>query len=168
MRVESMGRRSGPAFFRTVDNYDDSRACSERQLDKMETRYEKLLAVTEDESVEPPYPRRSASPPPDNSRMNTRLGRRKAKFCAECGGPMTKSTRMVLSPLWGIALIVMGTLHMAAYGAATTMVQAPWFLRFALPAIYYIGSILIAVGVCFFFIRERVWRCSTCRETARR
>jgi len=57
---------------------------------------------------------------------------------------------------------------MGLYGLATNFLQPPWFLKFALPAIYYIGSIFIGVGALFFFIRERIWLCRQCRDMAKR
>ena len=81
---------------------------------------------------------------------------------------MRKSSRRVLSAPAGITLIVTGIILMAGYGLFTNFYQAPWFMRFALPALYYIGSILIGVGVVFFFIKENVWRCVDCREMTKR
>jgi len=75
---------------------------------------------------------------------------------------------MVLSPLAAIVLVVMGLVLMVAYGLAVNFYQTPWFLKFALPAMYYIGLIFIGVGALFFFIRERVWRCHNCRELSKR
>jgi hypothetical protein len=75
---------------------------------------------------------------------------------------------MVLSPLAAIVLVVIGFALMTAYGLAINFYQTPWFLKFALPAMYYIGLMFIGVGTLFFFIRERVWRCHNCRELSKR
>jgi hypothetical protein len=102
------------------------------------------------------------------SKFQNRLLKGKVKICSGCGEIMTKSTRMVLSPLAGLVLVVLGTLHMFVYGLAINFMQAPWFLKFVLPAIYYVGSIFIGVGVVFFFIRERIWDCRRCKEVRKR
>lgn len=81
---------------------------------------------------------------------------------------MRKSSRRVLSAPAGVVLILIGLLLMAGYGFFTNFYQAPWFLRFALPALYYIGSILMGIGVIFFFIRENIWRCADCKEMTKR
>jgi hypothetical protein len=57
---------------------------------------------------------------------------------------------------------------MTGYGVAIDFFQPPWYAKFCLPAFYYIGSLLIGAGIVFFFLRERVWRCPRCRETAKR
>ncbi|MEW6532903.1 MAG: hypothetical protein AB1473_18885 [Thermodesulfobacteriota bacterium] len=101
-------------------------------------------------------------------RFQDRVRRGKVKLCTLCGGVMTRSSRMVLSPLAAIVLAVMGFALMTAYGLAINFYQTPWFLKFALPAMYYIGLIFIGVGTLFFFIRERVWRCHNCRELSKR
>ncbi len=75
---------------------------------------------------------------------------------------------MVLSPLAGLILVTIGTLHMVLYGLFTNHYQAPWMLQFVLPSIYYVGSIFIGVGVVFSFIGGRVWRCKRCREIKQR
>ncbi len=90
------------------------------------------------------------------------------KVCGSCGGIMKKTSRQILSPAAGIALTFLGLTLMAFYGYATNFGQAPWYSKFALPAAYYIGSVFIAVGVMFFFIRERVWRCGRCSELSKR
>jgi TRAP-type C4-dicarboxylate transport system permease small subunit len=81
---------------------------------------------------------------------------------------MRKSSRRILSAPAGIILIILGSFLMGGYGFFTNFYQAPWFVRFALPAMYYIGSILIGVGLLFFFIRENVWRCVDCKEMTKR
>ncbi len=81
---------------------------------------------------------------------------------------MRKSSRRVLSAPAGVVLILVGLLLMTAYGFFTNFYQAPWLMRFALPALYYIGSILIGFGFVFFFIWENIWRCVDCKEMAKR
>ena len=92
----------------------------------------------------------------------------KVKLCGVCGGVMRKSSRRILSAPAGVVIILLGLFLMAGYGFFTNFYQAPWFMRFALPALYYIGSIFIAVGIVFFFIRENVWRCVDCKEMLKR
>ncbi len=112
------------------------------------------------------YP--AGSPDKEFSRFQDRLRKGKIKLCGGCGGVMTKSSRMILSAPAGAALVVIGTLHMVLYGLATNFYQPPWFVKFVLPAGYYVGSIFIGVGVLFFFIRERIWLCKRCKEIAKR
>lgn len=69
---------------------------------------------------------------------------------------------MMFSPLAGIMLMILGASLMFMYGVATNFYDVPWFLKFLLPASYYIGSIFLGVGILFFFARERVWRCQRC------
>jgi hypothetical protein len=90
------------------------------------------------------------------------------KVCVSCGGVMKRTSRQILSPATGVALIFLGLILMAFYGYATNFGQPPWYTKFALPAVYYIGSVFIAVGVLFFFIREKVWRCGRCSELLKR
>lgn len=97
-----------------------------------------------------------------------RLKKGKVKLCGGCGGVMAKSSRMILSPLAGAGLVGLGVLLMILYGLATNFYQTPWFMKFALPASYYIGSIFIGVGTLFFFIREKVWNCPRCKEMRKR
>lgn len=101
-------------------------------------------------------------------RFQDRLRRGKVKLCAGCGGVMARSSRMILSPISGACLIIAGLVLMALYGLATNFYQPPWFMKFALPAAYYIGSIFIGVGVVFFFVREKVWCCPRCRDLCKR
>jgi hypothetical protein len=75
---------------------------------------------------------------------------------------------MVMSPVAGLLLILLGAAFMAAYGLATNFYPTPWFAKFALPAVYYIGSIFVGVGLLFFFIREKVWKCRKCGEIRKR
>lgn len=81
---------------------------------------------------------------------------------------MAKSSRRILSALSGSLLFGLGALLMVLYGLATNFYQTPWYVKFALPAAYYIGSIFLAVGVLFFFIRERVWTCPQCKNVDKR
>jgi len=84
--------------------------------------------------------------------------------CPYCTGTVSKSSRAILSIPSGIALLLLGTSLMIFYGYATNFSHFPWFVRFALPAAYYLGSIFLGVGILFFFIRERVWRCRDCGQ----
>jgi hypothetical protein len=104
----------------------------------------------------------------DFSRFQSRLRQGKVKLCASCGEVMSKSSRRILSAPWGIALIVLGGVLMTAYGMATNFYQPPWYIKFALPAAYYVGSIFVGVGILFFFIREKVWNCHKCKVIEKR
>jgi hypothetical protein len=104
----------------------------------------------------------------DYARFHERVRQGRVKFCSSCGGVMKKSSRRILSAPAGFALLILGSLLMFLYGLATNFYQVPWFATFALPAGYYIGSILVGVGILFFFIRERVWICPTCHEMSKR
>ncbi len=106
----------------------------------------------------------------DNN-LNTfqdRLRMGKVKLCNSCGGVMAKSSRMILSAPAGLGLIAVGALLMALHGFAINFYQPPWFLRYLLPAAYYVGSIMLGVGVIFFFIREKIWYCHRCGEIHKR
>lgn len=105
----------------------------------------------------------SGYPEDELNRFQTRLRKGRVKLCFECGGVMTRSTRMVLSPVAGLILILLGAALMAAYGLALNFFQTPWFVEFALPAAYYVGSLFVGVGILFFFVRERIWKCGKCR-----
>lgn len=100
---------------------------------------------------------------PDRTNRNGRV-----KLCVACGGIMKKSSRTLLSVPAGIGLIVLGVIFMAIYGFATNFYHVPWFIKFALPAAYYIGSIFVAVGLLFFFIKEKTWKCERCGEIGKR
>jgi hypothetical protein len=102
------------------------------------------------------------------SRFQSRLKQGKVKLCAGCGEVMTKSSRRILSAPWGMALIVLGGILMTLYGMATNFYQPPWYMKFALPAAYYVGSIFVGIGILFFFIREKVWVCHNCKEIEKR
>jgi len=104
----------------------------------------------------------------DVTRFQRRLTTGRVKLCSGCGGVMTRSSRMVISPLAALLLIVLGFVLMVAYGLVSNFYQAPWYMKFALPAVYYIGSIFIGVGILLFFIREKVWKCYSCREIRKR
>ncbi len=106
-----------------------------------------------------------------HTELNTfqdRLRMGKTRLCNSCGGVMTRSSRMILSAPAGIGLVVLGVILMALHGFAINFYQPPWFLRYLLPAAYYVGSIMIGVGLIFFFIREKIWRCSRCGEIHKR
>lgn len=81
---------------------------------------------------------------------------------------MNKTSRSILSPLAGFVLVLLGMGLMTFYGVTTNFFQPPWFIKFALPASYYVGSIFIGVGILFFFIREKVWVCHRCKEIRKR
>jgi hypothetical protein len=102
------------------------------------------------------------------AKFQDRVRQGKVKNCSSCGGVMTRSSRMILSGIAGLTLMVLGAVFLTVYGLATSFYQAPWFLKFLLPASYYLGSIFIGVGILFFFIREKVWYCSRCKEIAKR
>jgi hypothetical protein len=104
----------------------------------------------------------------DFNTFQDRLRMGKVKLCGSCGGVMAKSSRMVLSAPAGMGLIVVGALLMALHGFAINFYQPPWFLRYLLPAAYYVGSIMLGVGVIFFFIREKIWYCHRCGEIQKR
>jgi hypothetical protein len=110
------------------------------------------------------------APPDDDdyNRFQERLRKGRVKMCASCGGIMKKSSRMILTPLSGIALALTGTALMFLYGLATNFYHVSWYVRFVLPAAYYIGSLFVGIGILFFFIRERVWACPNCRESTKR
>jgi len=113
--------------------------------------------------------RRRVDPP--DSDLNTfqdRLRMGKVKLCNGCGGVMAKSSRMILSAPAGLGLIALGALLMALHGLAINFYQPPWFLRYLLPAAYYVGSIMLGVGVIFLFIREKIWYCHRCSEIHKR
>ena len=74
----------------------------------------------------------------------------------------------MLSGLCGFLLIVLGAGLMAAYGLAVNFIEIHWSVTFALPAVYYVGSLFIGVGILFFFIRERVWYCPNCQQVDKR
>jgi hypothetical protein len=130
--------------------------------------YGGLFAVRNGRSVEDDRYYSSMAGDDDFNRFQSRLRRGKVKLCAGCGGVMSKSSRRVLSAPWGVALVILGAVLMTAYGMVTNFYQPPWYVRFALPAAYYIGSIFVGVGILFFFIREKVWNCHKCKEIEKR
>ncbi len=138
-----------------------------RPSSSKERRLENRLADTDNAITEVAHGGRRA-PVESLDRFHDRVRRGKVKLCGLCGGVMTKGSRMILSPLASALLLVLGLVAMAGYGIASNFYQVPWFLKFMLPATYYIGSILIGFGVMFFFVRERVWKCHNCREISRR
>ncbi len=112
--------------------------------------------------------RRVNSSDRDLNTFQDRLRMGKVKLCNSCGEVMAKSSRMILSAPAGLGLIALGALLMAAHGFAINFYQPPWFLRYLLPAAYYVGSIMLGVGVIFFFIREKIWYCHRCSEIHKR
>ncbi|MGO9567613.1 MAG: hypothetical protein ACLP5H_08740 [Desulfomonilaceae bacterium] len=130
-------------------------------------QYERPLPVRDQGARDPGY---YASPVPDKdfSRFQDRLRAGKVKICDGCGGVMAKSSRMILSPLSGFVVILLGAGLMTLYGLATNFFQTPWFIKFVLPASYYVGSIFLGFGILFFFIREKVWTCHRCKEIRKR
>jgi len=99
----------------------------------------------------------------DRTNRNNRV-----KLCVGCGGTMKKSSRTVLSIPAGMSLAALGVAFMTLYGYAANFYQVPWFIKFALPAVYYIGSIFVALGLLFFFIKEKIWKCERCGEISKR
>jgi hypothetical protein len=96
-----------------------------------------------------------------------RMGR--IKLCSTCGAMMVRSSRMILSGTSGVMLTLLGALLVFCYGVATNFLsQVPWYIKFVLPAGYYIGSIFVGVGILFFFIREKIWLCEKCKEVSKR
>ncbi len=97
-----------------------------------------------------------------------RMRQGKIKLCDQCGGIMMKSSRRLLSGMSGFSLLVLGAVLMAVYGLALHYTLAPSFIKFLLPAAYYMGAIFIAIGVVFIIIRERVWLCDNCKRLDKR
>lgn len=128
--------------------------------------YARRFSVTADRLDDPSSG--GPSPSRDVHRFQTRVNVGKVKLCGSCGSVMVRSTRMVLSPMAGIALILLGAAFMAIYGVAANFYQTPWYLKFGLPALYYVGSLFVGIGILFFFIREKVWKCYKCREIRKR
>ena len=129
--------------------------------------FSRLFAVGEDVR-DSAASRPVVAPGQDLGKYRDRVRAGRVKLCGSCGGIMKKSSRTVLSIPAGVSLIAIGVLLMAFYGYATNFYQVPWFVKFVLPASYYIGSIFMAFGVLFFFIRERVWKCERCEEMSKR
>jgi hypothetical protein len=102
------------------------------------------------------------------TRFQDRLRKGKVKLCGSCGGVMSKSSRMILSSLAAILLVGLGVGLMVGYGLATNFFQTPWYVRYALPASYYVGSLFVGVGILFFFIREKIWYCPKCKGIDKR
>jgi hypothetical protein len=91
------------------------------------------------------------------------------KLCSTCGAMMVRSSRMILSGTSGVMLTLLGAVLVFCYGFATNFLNhVPWYIKFVLPASYYIGSIFLGVGVLFFFIREKIWLCEKCKEVSKR
>lgn len=129
--------------------------------------YGGVFAVKDSSALEDRYYSGGASDS-DFSRFQSRLKQGKVKLCGGCGEVMTKSSRRILSAPWGVALIALGGVLMTVYGMATNFYQPPWYIKFALPAAYYVGSIFVGVGILFFFIREKVWNCHKCKIIEKR
>jgi hypothetical protein len=102
------------------------------------------------------------------NKFQDRIRNGKIKLCKECGGVMLKSSRMILSAGSAVALVILGLSFMSAYGATRYLIQAPEYFKFALPALYYIGSLFLGSGIMFFFIREKIWVCEQCRDFTKR
>lgn len=126
-----------------------------------------IVTAPDKTNIHPGY-RRPVKNDDDFNKLQTQLAKGSAKLCHVCGGIMKKKTRRVLSWSYGLALMITGIFFMAFYGWATHFYQAPWIIKFSLPAVYYLGSIFVGVGILFFFIRENVWKCSDCREISKR
>jgi hypothetical protein len=115
------------------------------------------------------FSRRKNSAGQDVNVLQDRMNRNgRVKLCVACGGIMKKSSRTLLSIPAGISLVMLGIVFMTSYGFATNFYHVPWFIKFALPAAYYIGSIFVAVGLLFFFIKEKTWKCERCGEISKR
>lgn len=155
--------------FRMKSGYLNMSDSGARKSSPTNSPHESAYAfATSDENDSPIGYRRPVKNDDDFSKLQTQLAKGSAKLCHVCGGIMKKRTRRVLSWSHGLALMITGTFLMSFYGWATHFYQAPWLIKFSLPAIYYIGSIFIAVGILFFFIRENVWKCLDCREISKR
>lgn len=169
---ESFGRKEGRRQTEPVSTGTSRRrggdavGASPRTSDRT-AAYQRRLSAVEENGIED-YGYGDVGPDDDLARFQDRLIRGKIILCQSCGNVMTRSSRMVLSPLAGILLVILGAGLMSFYGLANNFYDVPWFLKFLLPASYYIGSIFVAVGVLFFFIRERVWRCQKCSLIAKR
>lgn len=131
-------------------------------------RSKEPFALAEESRNSASYTGSSGSVGRDVTRFQRRLTTGRVKLCSGCGGVMTRSSRMVISPLSALVLIILGFVLMVMYGFASNFYEPPWYMKFALPAVYYIGSIFIGVGILLFFIREKVWKCYTCREIRKR
>lgn len=110
----------------------------------------------------------SLSSKSDTASFHDRIRRGKVKLCNSCGGIMTKSSSMILSAPAAFAAIILGITLVIAYGFAVNFFNPAWHIKFALPAIYYIGSILVGSGLLFFFIRRKVWKCHKCNDMTTR
>jgi hypothetical protein len=108
--------------------------------------------------------------PPDVefTRFQNRLRRGKVKLCTACGGVMNKTSRMILSPLAAILLMIFGGGLVALYGLCIHYWRPAWYITYALPAMYYSGTMFMGVGMLFFFIREKIWYCRKCKEINKR
>ncbi len=103
-----------------------------------------------------------------STRFQARLQSGKVRLCPSCGEVMSKTSRMILSPVAGALLLFSGIVLMTCYGLAANFLPTPWYLKFSLPAVYYVGSIFVGVGMLFFFIREKIWFCPGCKDMHKR
>ncbi len=169
---ESFGRKGGRKQAEPVPTATslrrggDANAASPMMSERNASPQRALSAVDEDGFDEYSFGVLAADD--DLTRFQDRLMRGKILLCQSCGNVMTRSSRMVFSPLAAFLLILLGAALMFCYGLATIFYDVPWFLKFLLPASYYVGSIFIGAGVVFFFIRERVWRCQKCMVIVKR
>lgn len=129
--------------------------------------YERLFSRGDEGSEDLAY-LPDVTPDQEFSKFQSRLRKGKVRLCGGCGGVMNKTSRMMLSPMAAVFLILLGGALMGGYGLATNFYQTPWYIRFVLPALYYIGSIFLGIGTVFFFIREKIWYCRECKEINKR
>jgi hypothetical protein len=156
-------RRGEPLGTREFDQAGRTRNAPAR-----ESLQERPFAATDSSAEVLGRARRPMAEDRDYAHFHDRVRKGRVKFCSACGGIMRKSSRRILSAPAGILLVILGALLMVLYGLATNFYQVPWFAAFALPAGYYLGSLFVGIGVLFFFIRERVWICPSCREMSKR
>ncbi len=169
-------RKVPPNYSNSVDVSSRSRAQGETHMMRRDQAspsaengydFDRLFSAGENGREEMPHVPGLAADK-EFSRFQDRLRKGKVKLCRACGGVMKKSSRMVLSAVAAIFLIAVGALLMVGYGLATNFFQPPWYMRYALPASYYVGSLHVGVGILFFFIRERIWYCPECKAIDKR
>lgn len=111
-------------------------------------KYGRPFAVRDEGERDPEY-YRGPLPDKDFNRFQDRLRMGKVKLCDGCGGVMAKSSRMILSPLAGFVVILLGAVLMTLYGLATNFYQPPWFVKFvSRPAITWVRYFSES-GFCF-------------------
>ena len=169
---ESFGRKGGRRQTEPVNTATSRRHGGEADTASPTTSDrtappQRRLSAVEENGIED-YSFGDPTPDDDLTRFHDRLMRGKIILCQSCGNVMTRSSRMVISPVAGVLLIILGATLMFLYGLATIFYDVPWFLKFLLPASYYVGSIFVGVGIVFFFIRERVWKCQKCMMICKR